>query len=216
MNANLFRENAVGFTEIEILSHVLEFVPVKENPEEIASRLLYSMGSLKNIIEARPEQLKSVKGVSGKTANLLSTFLPMIRVYNKLLTDKPESIYNCMQAGKYCLSLLEGSRNEQFYIICLNAQCNVIGKRKISEGSLSEVNAYPRMIVETALTYNAHSVLLTHNHPGGTCAPSMEDIASTTKIQQVLKELGILVVDHIIVANNKSYSMVQHGDISYR
>ena len=111
---------------------------------------------------------------------------------------------------------MEGNRNEQFYVICLNAQCKIIGKRKISEGSLSEVSAYPRIVTETALNYNAHSVLLAHNHPGGTCAPSPEDITSTITIQKILNQLGILVLDHVIVANNKTYSMIQHGDIDYR
>ena len=92
----------------------------------------------------------------------------------------------------------------------------MLGRRKISEGSLSEVSAYPRMVMETALNYNAHSVLLCHNHPGGTCAPSPEDITSTIQLQQLLNGVGILVLDHIIVANDKTYSMIQHGDIDYR
>ena len=70
--------------------------------------------------------------------------------------------------------------------------------------------------METALNYNAHSVLLSHNHPGGTCAPSPEDIASTKTLQRLLNGVGILVLDHIIVAGDRTYSMIQHGDIDYR
>ena len=113
-------------------------------------------------------------------------------------------------------SLLMGERTERFYVIALNAQCKVTGRRKISEGSLSEVSAYPRLVLETALNYNAHSVLLCHNHPGGTCAPSPEDLASTLQLQRLLNGVGILLLDHIIVANDSTYSMVQHGDIDYR
>ena len=101
-------------------------------------------------------------------------------------------------------------------MVALNAQCKVIGKRRISTGSLSEVSAYPRLVMETALNYNAHSVLLSHNHPGGTCAPSPEDISSTVQLQKLLHGVGILVLDHIIVANDNTYSMVMHNDISYR
>jgi DNA repair protein RadC len=101
-------------------------------------------------------------------------------------------------------------------VIALNAKCNVLGRRKISTGSLSEVSAYPRLVLETALNYNAHSVLLCHNHPGGTCAPSPEDISSTLQLQRLLNGVGILVLDHIIVAGTNTYSMIQHGDIDYR
>ena len=73
-----------------------------------------------------------------------------------------------------------------------------------------------RMVLETALNYNAHSVLLCHNHPGGTCAPSPEDIASTLQLQRLLNGVGILLLDHIIVAGDRTYSMIQHGDIDYR
>ena len=86
----------------------------------------------------------------------------------------------------------------------------------ISEGSLSEVNAYPRMVMETALNYNAHSILLCHNHPGGTNYPSPEDIKSTLILQKLLNGVGILIVDHIIISGDEAYSMVQHGDIDYR
>ena len=70
--------------------------------------------------------------------------------------------------------------------------------------------------METALNYNAHSVLLCHNHPGGTCAPSPEDISSTLQLQRLLNGVGILVLDHIIVAGSNTYSMIEHGDIDYR
>ena len=130
--------------------------------------------------------------------------------------EVPDHIANSREAEKYCLSILAGHRTEQFYVISLNAKCSVLGKRKISDGSLSEVSAYPRMVMETALNYNAHSVLLCHNHPGGTCAPSPEDIASTVQLQRLLNGVGILVLDQIIVANDTTYSMIQHGDIDYR
>ena len=128
----------------------------------------------------------------------------------------PDRIGNSREAEKYCLSILAGHRTESFYVISLSAKCAVLGRRKISEGSLSEVSAYPRMVMETALNYNAHSVLLCHNHPGGTCTPSPEDLASTLQLQRLLNGVGILLLDHIIVANDSTYSMVQHGDIDYR
>ena len=127
-----------------------------------------------------------------------------------------EHIRNARDAEKYCKSLLMGERTERFHVICLNAQCKLLGQKRITEGTLSEVSAYPRSVAETALNYNAHSVLLCHNHPGGTNHPSPEDISSTLQLQRMLKSLGILVLDHIIIAGSDSYSMIQHGDIDYR
>ena len=156
------------------------------------------------------------KHISKKVATLVSMIAPLAKVWERANMEDPESIHNSREAEAYCRSLLLGERTEHFYVIGLNARCQLNGHQLISEGSLSEVSAYPRRVVETALNLNAHSVLLCHNHPGGTCAPSPEDIQSTIQLQKVLNALGIMVLDHIIVAANSTYSMIQHGDISYR
>ena len=204
------------FDDVDTLTAIIGLVNQTEKAPRIADKLLDTFGSLKGVLEARPEQLKSVNGVGEKMAFLISAVVPLVRVWNREAMRMAERIGNSREAESYCKSLLIGRRTEAFYVVALNAKCNVLGARKISEGSLSEVSAYPRMVMETALNYNAHSVLLCHNHPGGTCAPSPEDIASTTQLQRLLNGVGILVLDHIIVANDLTYSMIQHGDIDYR
>ena len=205
-----------SFSADDILATLIGFTNATGKAPQIAESLLDAFGSLKGVLEARPEQLRSVSGVGGKTASLISAIVPFVRVWNREAMTAPDRIGNSRDAEKYCLSLLAGRRTEAFYAVALNARCQILGARQISEGSLSEVSAYPRMVMETALNYNAHSVLLSHNHPGGTCSPSPEDVASTVQLQRLLNGVGILVLDHIIVANETTYSMIQHGDISYR
>ena len=195
-----------NFQDHQILELLLFYANTRGDTNPLAYKL----------IEARPEQLMQVKGIGKQQAVLISMVVPLTRVWHRCAMAAPDRISNSREAEDYCLSILAGERTERFYVISLNAKCNVLGRRKISEGSLSEVSAYPRMVMETALNYNAHSILLCHNHPGGTCAPSPEDISSTLQLQRLLNGVGILVLDHIIVAGNKTYSMIQHGDIDYR
>ena len=203
------------FSDYEILQLLISYTG-GEKSARLAEKLLDTFGSLKGVLEARPEQLQMVKGIGSRTASLIAMMIPMVRTWSRLCREIPDRISNSREAENYCMSLLAGERLENFYVIALNAKCNVLGKRKIATGSLSEVNAYPRLVLETALNYNAHSILLSHNHPGGTCAPSTEDIASTQQLQRLLSGVGILVLDHIIVAGDRTYSMIQHGDIDYR
>ena len=184
--------------------------------EGIAIKLIETFGSMKGVFEARPEQLRSVPGVTERIARLIAQQLGFIRAWERATMDTPTRIGSSRDAEAYCRSLLAGERNENFFVISLNAQCQRIGTRRISSGSLSEVSAYPRLVIETALNHNAHSVILTHNHPGGTCAPSPEDLASTQQLQRLLQGIGIILLDHIIVAGKQTYSMIQHGDIDYR
>ena len=204
------------FNDHELLTAVLSYAAGTRDTSGVVSRLFDTFGSLKSILEARPEQLLRIHGMTPSRAGMIALVVPLARIWQRCTMPAPDRIGNSRDAESFCLSLLSGERVESFYVIALNAQCKVLGKRKISTGSLSEVSAYPRLVMETALNYNAHSVLLSHNHPGGTCAPSPEDIASTLQLQRLLTGVGILVLDHIIVAGNNTYSMVQHGDIDYR
>ncbi len=204
------------FNEEETLGLLLDLARCPGDREATAHFLLSEFGSLKGVLEAREEQLTRVRGIGKNGVRMIRVILPMTRVWERVCMESPDHIGNSREAEAYCKSLLIGFRHEQFWVICLNAKCRVLGKRKISDGSLTEVSAYPRMVVETALNYNAYSILLAHNHPGGTNYPSGEDINSTKILQHVLGKIGILVLDHIIVAGSESYSMIQHGDIDYR
>ena len=210
--------NEKGFEHFEdhqILELLLFYANARQDTNPLAHELLDRFGSLKGVLEARPEQLMTVDGIGKQQAVLLSMVVPLTRVWHRCAMETPTRIGNSREAENYCLSILAGERTERFYVISLNAKCNVLGRRKISEGSLSEVSAYPRMVMETALNYNAHSVLLCHNHPGGTCAPSPEDIASTLQLQRLLGGVGIMVLDHMIIAGANTYSMAQHGDLEF-
>lgn len=204
------------FDERDAIGLLLDMARCPGDREWLTEKLLHEFGSLKNILEAREEQLIRVDGIGLRTASLIRMVISFVRLWQRTLMEDTDRIGNSREAEQYCKSLLLGLRNERFFVICLNSKCKILGQRMISEGSLSEVNAYPRMVMETALNYNAHSVLLCHNHPGGTNYPSPEDIKSTLILQKLLNGVGILIVDHIIISGDEAYSMVQHGDINYR
>ena len=119
-----------------------------------------------------------------------------------------------MEAERFCHALLVGLRFERLQLISLSAAGMVIGTRVVGEGGVNEVHAYPRHVVEAALNHNACSVVLCHNHPGGTPEPSEADLLVTRQIEAVLRHLGIRLMDHIIVAGNKTYSMSLNGQIA--
>lgn len=99
-----------------------------------------------------------VPNVTKKAATIISMVAPLARVWERCCMENQDKIGNSREAETYCKSLLMAERTEWFYVICLNEQCKILRQRKISEGSLSEVSAYPRMVAETALNYNAHSL----------------------------------------------------------
>ena len=205
-----------NYSDAAVLELLFSTAGVRGDTQSVINTLFDAFGSFKGVLEARPEQLMKLPGVTKKVATLVSMVAPLAKVWERANMEDPERISNSREAEAYCRSLLLGERTEHFFVIGLNARCKVNGHQLISEGSLSEVSAYPRRVVETALNLNAHSVLLCHNHPGGTCAPSPEDVTSTLQLQKLLNGIGVMLLDHVIVAANSTYSMVQHGDIDYR
>ena len=200
--------------DVSTLARILSTVCGSRTPNETAAKLLDSFGSFKNVMEARPEALATV--VTKATAAKLAAILPAARALIAAESEEPEMIGNVRELEAYCKALVMGERAEKFYVIAVNSRCRVVGVRCIATGSLSEVAAYPRLVMETALNYNAHSVFLCHNHPGGTCAPSSEDISSTLQLQRMLRAVGIPILDHMIVAGGSTYSMAQHCDVEFR
>ena len=197
----------------DALSSVLSVYCDPAEASASASVLLSRFGSFAAVLEASPAELGAV--VSPLMAKNISSFLPLIRRYERDRALNSEQIANRKDLERFCLSLVLGKRVEEFHVVCVNAQCRLLGTRLISSGSLSDVSAYPRLVVQAALDMNAHSVFFCHNHPGGTLAPSSEDIATTLQLQRLLSGLDILVLDHMIIAGSSAYSMAQHGDLEF-
>lgn len=214
MRERLLKNGLNGFAPHEALEVILYNTHARGDTSALARRLLSTFGSFKNVLEARPEQLMRVEGVGEQTAVMLASLLHIFRYYQVCVCQEQRTIANYQDAERYCAALLAGWRTEQFYVVCLNAARQLLGHRLVTEGSLSEVAAYPRIVAEAALNYNAHSVLLCHNHPSGRCLPSEEDVAITRRLQTMLSLMDIRLMDHIIVAGGSTYSMTMHGDLT--
>lgn len=205
-------EGLESFAPHEALELLLFYARARGDVNPLAHRLLETFGSLKGVLEAPAEQLCAVEGVGEETATLISLMVPMFRRYEMCLCEETKKLIHYSDVHAFCRALLTGLRKERFYVISISAQMKVLGRRIVGDGSISEVPAYPRLVAETALNHNAYGVVLCHNHPGGDAVPSIGDVDVTRDLEAVLAKLGIALMDHIIVADGGTYSMVEHGD----
>ena len=77
------------FDDTEILSTVLSYASGTKDTAGLVARLLDSFGSLKAVLEARPEQLLTVQGMNRTRASLISLMIPMARVWQRCANDIP-------------------------------------------------------------------------------------------------------------------------------
>lgn len=108
---------------------------------------------------------------------------------------------------------IEDAAEEYFYLICLNAKCEVLGVHEVSHGALSETIVSPREVFKRALVNNAASIVVAHNHPSGDPTPSGEDITTTKRLEEAGNVLGVKLMDHIIVGDGCYESMRSLGCI---
>lgn len=209
---NRFLEEGLdGFDNHQILELLLFYAIPRKDTNEIAHTLLQKYGSLSGVLEADPKDLATTPGMGESSTVLLSLIPSLARIYLKDRWGERPTLSSTAKAGEYVLALFAGRTYEVFYVICLDAQHNVIYPALVHEGTIDQAPVYPRIIVETALRHKAHSVILAHNHPGGSPSPSPQDIEVTKRIRAALEPISISVLDHIIAAGAQYTSCVEKG-----
>jgi DNA repair protein RadC len=200
-----------SFKDHEIIELLLFYcIPMKDT-NKLAHRMIKEFGNLHDLLEADPRDISRRCGVKLSTAILISMIAPLSRRYLRERWGKRPILSSSSRAGQYAISLFAGRIYECFYVISLDTQNRVNHASLVHEGTINEAPVYPRIIVETALRHKANSIILCHNHPGGSLKPSRADIDVTQKICQALRPISIKVSDHIIVAGERYMSFAEEG-----
>lgn len=115
---------------------------------------------------------------------------------------------------EFCYNRLHNiTDREHMEILFLNTQNELITCKRLFSGTVSESVIYIRTIIEQTLLFNATSIIVTHNHPGGSLIPSRADLNVTKKIQEALNHIDVKLLDHVIISPNGSYSFAEHSQI---
>ncbi|MBQ5968618.1 MAG: hypothetical protein IJL52_00700 [Clostridia bacterium] len=180
-------------------------IPYRDtNP--IAHALIDAFGSFSAVLEATPEQLQRIKGMTANAAVLLNLILPVFRRYEEDARRRPR-LETSTQVADYMRSRYRGVTVETLYALCFDETATLLSVRKVVEGDACSMPMDFRALAAAALETGATHVTLVHNHPGGIAAPSMEDARSTRSARTLLKALKINLDDHIIVAGEQFFSM---------
>ena len=198
-----------GMADHQVLELLLTYALPRVDVNPLAHRLLDRFGSLEGVLTTRPDQLRQVRGVGESAAVFLSLLGEVDRRMllqrfsgrdKRPILDTPSSL------GRYMLALSLQDRYETLRLVCLNKRYELIYEGVVSSGSLTEVLADPRPILETALVHKACFIALSHNHPSGDLRPSPEDEDAAVRIEAAGQAVGIGVVDQFILGRGAAYS----------
>ena len=104
-----------------------------------------------------------------------------------------------------------GRTTEAVCLMLLDGRGRLIYNDVLSEGSITAVPIYIRRLLQLCILYDAQNVLLAHNHPSGSAAPSRNDITATRQVEMALESIDATLNDHIIFAGEDYLSFAKSG-----
>jgi len=209
----LVRMGPSSLRDSELLALCLGHGTAGRSAMEVARSLLSRFGSLGRIFRARPKHLLAVPGILLAQVAALKTVLPLAE--HALMEEiEAGTVMQGAATVKKLVSLrLEGQERELFAALFLDSRHRLIAYEVLFSGTIDSANVYPREVIRQCLTHNAAAIVLAHNHPSGFAEPSVADIALTERLKPLLSEVGVRLVDHVVVGRAQTVSMAERGPV---
>lgn len=200
-----------ALTDAELIAILVRVGFEGTNAVELGRKLLKQFGTLRTMAEAPLSALLEIKGMKGAKVAQLAAAMEIARRVS--LPDKRAGVYikGTLQAANYLKERLRGLAEENFRVLYLNKQNRLLDDALIAEGTVGSVQPPIRKIVAKALQVNASGMIAAHNHPSGAVEASESDRLLTADLIAASLPLGIKVLDHIIVGDEKTYSFADSG-----
>ena len=213
LRERMLKEGLSGFQDHEVLELLLfQYLPYKDT-NKIAHNLLDKFGSFAGVLNASPEQLMAVDGISKVTACNLAMLKEVFRRY-KVSDSKKITLSGLASIVRYAQLLIADSYTERLVAVYVDHATNFIFQEEFTSNSVAQVNVDSKNIVATAMRVNAAGVIMFHCHVNGECKPSEDDLRFTEKLYFALASINLVLLEHVIF-NGKGdyYSFFQEGDI---
>lgn len=197
--------------DVNVLELLLFYAVPRQDTNAMAHRLLEEFHSLHGVFSASVEELMERGGLSETGAALLK-LVPAAARRSEISRASMENLLNTTQkCGDYLVPYFFGATEEMVYVLALDAKCKVLGCSKLFDGTINSASFSVRSVMEFAMRTKASSVVLAHNHTSGIAIPSHEDIQTTHAVAKALNVMGVLLADHIVVADGDFVSMLDSG-----
>lgn len=106
---------------------------------------------------------------------------------------------------------LINEKREVFAVVFMDTQNRVLAYEPLFFGTIHQTSVYPRAIVQRAMSLNAASMILAHNHPSGSTQPSNADKQLTNQLKSLLESIDVRVLDHFIIGEGPAFSFAEQG-----
>ncbi len=207
----LLAQGARTLSDAEVLAILLRTGGNGYSAVELAGRLIARFGGLSGLVRAssttacKTPGLGSAKWAGIQAATELARRTLHCEISRGDLLNSPRAVRD------YLTLWLRDKPSEAFVGLFLDNQNRLLSAEELFQGTLSQTAVYPREIVRRAIELNAGAVIFAHNHPSGLAEPSHADRLLTDALKSALTQLDIRVLDHLIIADNRTMSFAEKG-----
>lgn len=194
-----------------LLRETLGYLLPAPETERAAEALFDAFGGFSGVFAAPEAELARIPGVGEETARFLRLTTDLARACMEDRAAGLKRIYDTDSAAEAFRPQFLGRKTEAVCLMLLDGRGRLLYNRILSEGSLSQVPVYIRRLIQLCIEYDAQDVMLAHNHPGGSAAPSRNDLVATRQVEMALESIDAELRDHIIFAGEDLYSFAKSG-----
>jgi DNA repair protein RadC len=202
-----------GFADYEIVELLLTLAVPRKDVKKPAKKLIQAFGSLRGILDAPIEELRSVNGI-GEVAPIALKIIKLAATqYLKEFAEVSETLVAPEQLNEFWRMRMGSLKNEIFQVAFLDSAYRLLrnGVETLEEGTVDRATVYPRRVIESALRRGAAALVLAHNHPNGNVQPSEHDKLITRTIVLAAETVNLKIMDHLIVSANETFSFRKAG-----
>lgn len=134
-----------------------------------------------------------------------------LRIVEQRASERGPTLSDPGEAGRYFRLRLGNEEREHFEAAFLDTRHRLIACERLFSGGLDGAEIHPRIVVQRALAINAGAMIVAHNHPSGSPAPSAADRALTARLKQALALVDVRLLDHVVIAAREVTSMAARG-----
>ncbi|MFZ5652430.1 MAG: RadC family protein [Bacillota bacterium] len=207
----LAREGVRSLSDAELLAILLRTGYAQKSAVELATDVISLYSGLKNLVQAGVEELSVIKGMGPVKAAQLKAALEIGRRVAAVSESLRPSIKGPEDAAFMVMEEMRHLDREHFCALLLNTKHQVVARETVSVGTLNTSVVHPRELFKAAIKRSAAAIILVHNHPSGDPTPSREDREITRRLSEAGTIIGIEVLDHIIIGDNKFVSLKAMG-----
>jgi DNA repair protein RadC len=211
LRSRFLKGGAAALQDYELLELLLTYALPRADVKPLAKDLLRHFGSFTRVLDATPEALMEVSGLKESSAALIRLVKSCSEHYLKEDALQRQKIASLASLVDYCRTAMGGLMDEQFRVIFLNSQNEIIAEEIVQEGTVNQTVVYPRKVLELALKHKATGLILVHNHPSGHLTPSAADRELTRALVNASRPLNLTVHDHLIISRQGYFSLAEQN-----